>query len=133
MPDNEKLTVEQLIDKYPDMEVNENCLRDMICPNCGQRDKLKITSTIVAEVYDSGTDRDESDCEWEDNSQCVCPECGKEGTVNDFTFHGLDVALSDLGNRCTRCGEPADNGEGWNGLCGACADKAEKSGESADQ
>ena len=27
---------------------------------------------------------------------------------------------------CDECGEPADDGEGWNGLCGNCADKADE-------
>jgi NMD protein affecting ribosome stability and mRNA decay len=26
---------------------------------------------------------------------------------------------------CSECGQPADNGEGWNGLCGSCADRME--------
>lgn len=26
---------------------------------------------------------------------------------------------------CSRCGESADDGEGWNGLCGNCADRQE--------
>lgn len=28
-------------------------------------------------------------------------------------------------NVCRECGEPNDNGEGWDGLCGNCADRAE--------
>lgn len=28
---------------------------------------------------------------------------------------------------CRACGEPADDGEGWDGLCGNCADKAQES------
>lgn len=28
--------------------------------------------------------------------------------------------------KCRQCGEPTDNGEGWDGLCGNCADKAER-------
>lgn len=27
-------------------------------------------------------------------------------------------------DRCTQCDDPADNGEGWDGLCGNCADRA---------
>lgn len=28
---------------------------------------------------------------------------------------------------CVQCGQPADNGEGYNGLCGSCADRLENS------
>jgi len=28
-------------------------------------------------------------------------------------------------SKCRECGEPNDDGEGWDGLCGNCADKAE--------
>jgi hypothetical protein len=27
-------------------------------------------------------------------------------------------------DKCSNCGEPNNNGEGWNGLCGNCADAA---------
>jgi hypothetical protein len=30
---------------------------------------------------------------------------------------------------CRKCGEPANNGEGWDGLCGTCADKQENEEE----
>lgn len=33
--------------------------------------------------------------------------------------------LGDESNKCTDCGAPTDNGEGWDGLCGNCADKKE--------
>lgn len=29
---------------------------------------------------------------------------------------------------CSECGEPTDDGEGYDGLCGSCADKAEAEG-----
>jgi hypothetical protein len=28
-------------------------------------------------------------------------------------------------NRCRVCGEPNDDGEGWDSMCGNCADRAE--------
>lgn len=35
-------------------------------------------------------------------------------------------------DKCRKCGEPNDDGEGWNGLCGNCADiEAEKDGENS--
>lgn len=32
---------------------------------------------------------------------------------------------TDEADNCLECGQPADNGEGWNGLCGSCADRME--------
>jgi len=28
-------------------------------------------------------------------------------------------------DECSECGDPLDDGEGWNGLCGSCADVQE--------
>lgn len=30
---------------------------------------------------------------------------------------------------CSKCGQPADNGEGYDGLCGSCADRRENAHE----
>lgn len=93
------MTAEQYIEKFGkridagEIPVRENCLQDMACPECGQRGPLRIAATIVATVFDDGTDRDESDCEWDGKSRCSCEDCGHEGTVDDFTIEGLDDEL----------------------------------------
>lgn len=34
---------------------------------------------------------------------------------------------------CVNCGQPADNGEGYDGLCGSCADRLENAKETGHQ
>lgn len=49
-----------------------------------------------------------------------------------FDLSASDLDLSDKDpfiEVCRECGEPNDDGEGWNGLCGNCADKAENEKE----
>jgi hypothetical protein len=92
--DTQKATPAQKhLARFPESNIKENCLFDMACPKCGQRNKLRITATIIAIVSDDGTDRDWSDCEWENNSPCECCSCSHSGTVQDFTIEGLDEEL----------------------------------------
>jgi hypothetical protein len=37
----------------------------------------------------------------------------------------VDQLPKDEADMCSECGQPADNGEGWDGLCGSCADRVE--------
>jgi hypothetical protein len=37
----------------------------------------------------------------------------------------LALADDDTDSRCRICGEPNDDGEGWDSMCGSCADRAE--------
>jgi hypothetical protein len=89
-----KLTAAQFAERYPDAEINESCLLNIACSTCGNRVKFRIESKITAEVTDEGTDRDESDCEWGEDSECDC-ECGEAGKLHRFTIAGLDDLLEE--------------------------------------
>lgn len=55
----------------------------------------------------------------------MCSECDASLDDDDRGPSGAPVLCRDCQQkRCTQCGEPNDNGEGWDGLCGNCADKA---------
>lgn len=80
--------------KFPDADYNENCLRDMACPKCGNRNMLRIGFTGISEVLDEGTG-DDGDRHWEGESFCRCGgKCDHSGTVDDFTFDGLDDLIA---------------------------------------
>lgn len=49
--------------------------------------------------------------------------------ADDGTWVQAWVWLPDDQNACRECGEPNDNGEGFDGLCGNCADRAENAGD----
>ena len=92
-----KLTVPQLVTKFPAMlkgAENENCLEDMACPVCGQRERFKIEMKAIIEIRDEGTE-DHGDTDWDGNSWCECPEseCRHEGKARDFKFKGLDAYI----------------------------------------
>lgn len=46
-------------------------------------------------------------------------------------WHGYRDELDEDG--CAICGNPVDDGEGWNGLCGNCADVQESRADDHDQ
>jgi hypothetical protein len=68
------------------------------CPRCfGFDGNLQFQATIWATIYTDGTDRDESDCEWDDTSAAQC-ECGWTGTVSETSEAAeqlVSVACSD--------------------------------------
>lgn len=87
----------EFIKKFgPDIEVNENCLTDFACPECGSRSQFDIAVTMTATMCDDGSDDVSGDIEWEDESPITCGDCSHDGTVLDFTFDGLDQELEDL-------------------------------------
>lgn len=90
-----KLTAEQFVKKFPDSEIMENCCMDKACSTCGARDGFRIQATITALVFDDGTDRDESDCEYDEDSRCDC-DCGESGQLHRFTIEGLDDLLAEM-------------------------------------
>lgn len=62
---------------------SNNCLADIVCPECGSGEPFEITATSTFLVYDSGTD-EHSDVEWNDDSPIFCRACGHRGTIKEF-------------------------------------------------
>ena len=64
---------------------NENCLRGIECPKCGNEERFFIVATIVADVTDEGADTAKgSDHHWDDGSMTRCPECDWDGPLATF-------------------------------------------------
>lgn len=87
-----KLTARHLAQKFPSLQQNENCLTNIACPECGNRDQFRIEMKSVFALRDDGTDGYE-DTDWGQNAYCQCGGCQHEGKVRDFTFAGLDDLL----------------------------------------
>jgi hypothetical protein len=65
---------------------NSNCLSGLQCPKCGSLEPFAIGVTTTFRVYDSGTDNQLGNTEWDDDSYCECCQCVFTGTVKDFTL-----------------------------------------------
>ena len=93
------MTAQEFIDKYPEQsEVFSNCLQDMACPECGNRDNgFRISVTTMVHLNDDGTDQC-GDTEWDGKSYCECRECCHTGKAEDFTIEGLDDLLEEKQN-----------------------------------
>ena len=70
-------------------EENDNCLRGVKCPKCGQTDSFMIegtddTGTRTLEMHDDGCDAD-GDFEYDETAPCACTECDGKGTVGEAT------------------------------------------------
>jgi DNA-directed RNA polymerase subunit RPC12/RpoP len=63
---------------------NENCLKGIRCPECGQEDKFKIVGVAVFTVTDEGTD-EFYDVEWDDDSTIRCTQCNHVGALREFS------------------------------------------------
>ena len=97
-----KLTARQLLRDFPTMAQRHNCLENMACPACGQREELRVEIKTMGKLVDDGTDAECGDHEWGGNSYCECREgrCTFHGRVRDFTFPGLDSMIEDVRSRC---------------------------------
>jgi ribosomal protein S27AE len=64
---------------------NENCLKGVKCPRCGNEDRFLIVVTILADVTDDGADTaSNSEWDWNDASHTHCPECGETSLLSHF-------------------------------------------------
>jgi hypothetical protein len=67
---------------------NENCLKAIKCPKCGNEDRLFIVATILADVTDGGAEAaDGTDYHWDDASMTRCPDCDRDGALATFRIH----------------------------------------------
>jgi predicted RNA-binding Zn-ribbon protein involved in translation (DUF1610 family) len=73
------------------MGENSNCLAGFQCPNCGQTDRFKIIALCEVTVVDEGTE-ESSGFEWDSDSVCTCPDCGRVATVGVFQKDDADSA-----------------------------------------
>ena len=86
------MTAQEFIKKYPDSEINENCLEDVACPHCGNRSRFRISAVTTFTMTDAGED-DHSDIEYDYNSYAHCEECNTPGVYSEFMVDGLDDLL----------------------------------------
>lgn len=63
---------------------NTNCLAGMRCPQCQSTGPFRIVATALFTIGDDGADIF-GDIEYDGGSYCVCPDCGHDGIVHDFT------------------------------------------------
>lgn len=64
---------------------NTNCLEGVCCPNCGQEKRFTITALVDCEVTDDGAwATDNSHYDWDGDSACSCPQCGRYGKLREF-------------------------------------------------
>jgi hypothetical protein len=90
-----KMTVDELLAKFPKLPLRENCMTDKVCPYCGNRDWLRIEMTSIFVMSDEGTE-EYGDTDYTDESYAACADsagCNFAGRVVDFSFDGLDEAI----------------------------------------
>lgn len=65
---------------------NENCLKNMRCPKCGQDSRFLVMITACASVTDDGTDIEPDSVNWNSKASTICSddECDMMGEWNDF-------------------------------------------------
>ena len=68
---------------------NTNCLEGLACPECGQETELHVVASMWVSVKDEGTDSmahglPSYDTEWDDDTDCRCPECGYLNLLRAF-------------------------------------------------
>lgn len=62
---------------------NCNCLAGFCCPQCDNEDQFRISAKTMALVRDDGV-LETADMEWDDDSTCICPDCGYTAKVKNF-------------------------------------------------
>lgn len=63
--------------------MNTNTLQGFRCPNCGQDERFNVAAIAVVTLIDNGIE-DQSDTEWDDESEGTCPDCGHSARAGDF-------------------------------------------------
>lgn len=93
------MTPQQFHEQFPtNTTTNANCLLDIACPRCGQRDRFFINANVTVEVTEDGTGDIEQGFEWDETSHCLCGECKYGNWLAGFMIAGLDDFLSKKGD-----------------------------------
>lgn len=80
---------------------NENCLKGIKCPNCGQEDQFRIGVQTIVIMTDDGSEDDKmgGDQEWDDDSYIECVDCHTNGKVGDFRVQTDEVEWAEKNER----------------------------------
>lgn len=92
---------------------NENCLKDVMCPECGSTEAFRIKANVWVEVRDEGADPmlPKQDIEWDGESFIDCGDCGNVGRISEFSHPGFYVTFDVVTEESAEHGE-ADR-RGW--------------------
>lgn len=92
------MTAKQFIKKYPNSDHNENSLRDIACPKCGNRSSFAISSQTTFFFSDEGAS-EFTGIEFDNDSSAQCMGCNRIDQVNAFTIEGLDDLLEQAADK----------------------------------
>ena len=71
------------------MSENENCMKNLFCPKCGQNEKLLLLVPSWVAMTDDGTDFHDGaipnhDVEWDHATRTICAICSYQGLAVNF-------------------------------------------------
>lgn len=73
-------------------------LYQLACPKCGPAETLHIVITCTAVLDSNGTTDDFGEHDWDDSSECLCPECEHATTVGGFRTDNPDADCANITN-----------------------------------
>lgn len=90
----------ELLSLLPDLPRNENCLEDIICPQCANRDEFQVELKTVANLTDDGTDANVGDHVYGSDAWAACKNCRYAGKLSIFKIEGLDNLIRERRDAC---------------------------------
>ena len=87
--------------------MNDNCLRDRMCPQCKQKDKFLIYTARWTSVTDDGTNDDDPVIDqlkmdrglnFADEDNAICPPCGWFGRWEDTEIYPAETLYTQVCN-----------------------------------
>lgn len=79
-----------------EVEVNDNCLCDYACPECGDRGWFRIAVNASIMLADDGIRETNDNDDYDGDSHTDCCECDYSGEVRRFKIPGLDELLQEI-------------------------------------
>ena len=76
--------------------MNENCLENRACPECGEQDDVLVVVSMMVSLTDDGTDPyadsvSDTSVEYSDSVPAVCPSCGYRGVFREWSSDGCSA------------------------------------------
>jgi len=91
--------------------MNTNCLKDIMCPQCGHTEDFDFLVNIWVKVEDEGTDNMIfQDIEWDDNTLAGCPNCGHREQLSEFKQPSFYVTFQRVTEESAAHGEAESSG-----------------------